>query len=98
MKKEEKEKKPNLPIGNIEVRTFMRKPMCPWCQEKGVHRWLIEEEHKILTSPSAGPPMASWVCSHCDFSVSLPPGAFPSYEHLEVHLQNPPGIKREGDN
>lgn len=98
MKKKEEEKQPSLPIGTIEVRTFMLKPMCPWCQKKGVHRWLVEEEHKILTNPNAGPPMASWVCDHCDFTVSLPPGAFPSFKHKEVTLESPSGVRRMGQN
>jgi hypothetical protein len=98
MKKKEEPKKPALPIGSVEVRTFMRKPMCPWCQEKGVHRWLVEVEHKILTGPATAPPLADWVCDHCDFSVSLPPGVFPSFEHREVHLEESMGIRRSGEN
>lgn len=87
--------KPVLPIGRIEIRTFMRSPMCPWCQEKNAKRWLRESQAMIAVD--VGPALSTWTCDYCDFSVTLPPGAFPSYDHEEVHLQPSNKIRQPGE-
>ena len=85
-KLEEKPDGPSVPIGSVEVRTFMHKPLCVKCKEKGVSRFLIESESAIATTP-LGDPGVSWWCDHCEHRITLPPGLFRMYEHQEIRLE-----------
>lgn len=75
-----------LTIGSVEIRTFMHKPLCSKCKEKGVNRFLTEHLGSVISTPQGEMPSSVWRCDHCKFEISLPPGAFPSFEHQEVRL------------
>ena len=75
---------PKFLVAEEEVRTFIQRPVCPACAKKGVKRYLIMEEGKVVLDNS--PPMAKWACDACQHTVNLPPGAFPSFEHRQVDI------------
>lgn len=77
---------PAVPVGMVEVRTFMHKPMCPKCKNKGVSRFLVQSKTELSVTP-IGDPGASWWCDHCDYSITLPLGMFPMFEHQEIRLE-----------
>ena len=86
------EKKPSsLPIGEVEIRSFMYRPLCPTCKDKDIKEWLIATEGQIATADNELP-MQVWVCEKCGFSVSLPPGAFPKFFHRELQVADPRNI------
>ena len=75
---------PKFLVAEEEVRTFIRRPVCAPCAKKGAKRYLIEEDAKIVLD-GAGE-MRKWVCDTCGFSINLPPGAFPSFEHRQTDI------------
>lgn len=85
MTKEKKE----LMIGEEEVRNFVRRPMCPDCAKLGAKRYCIEGKGQVVIGPQQQP-MTVWSCSHCDYYIPLPPGAFPSMGFQIVNLEGPP--------
>ena len=86
-KLDEKPDGPSVPVGSVEVRTFMHKPMCSWCQKKGVSRFLVQSETQLAITP-LGDPGVSWWCDHCDHRITLPPGVFPMFEQKEIRLED----------
>lgn len=85
----EEVKKPRLLIGEEEVRNFIRRPLCPDCAAKAAKRYLIESEGSVVVGPKQQP-MTVWACTHCNYTIPLPPGAFPSQGFKIVHLEGPP--------
>lgn len=83
---EEKPGGPSVPIGSVEVRTFMHKPLCAKCKDKGVSRFLVQSESALAVT-SLGDPAVTWWCDHCDHHISLPPGLFPMFEQQEIRLE-----------
>ena len=75
-------------IGEMEVRMFMSKPICAKCKrKKGTDHFLEEAEGQVVLGPKQIP-MATWTCRLCDYSVQLPPGAFPRLYPRAVSLDD----------
>jgi len=90
MAEEEKPNPTSLPIGKAELRTFVHRPICPVCQKTGTDEFLRATEgliDAISVAERNSQKMQVWVCGICDFSIQLPPGAFPKYEHKQVMLE-----------
>ena len=91
----EEAKKPRLLIGEEEVRNFVRRPLCVDCAGKGAKRYLIEGAGQVVVGPQQQP-MTVWSCTHCSFTIPLPPGAFPSQGYQIVSLSGPPELAPGG--
>ena len=83
------DEKKRLLIGEEEVRNFIRRPLCPDCAEIGAKRYCVEGEGQVVVGPQQQP-MTVWACTHCNYTVPLPSGAFPSMGFQIVELQGPP--------
>lgn len=82
-----------------EVRHFIRRPGCPDCMEKNQGReriYLQESSGQVLIGPQEQP-MTVWSCEHCDYSINLPPGAFPQPGFQVIRLEGPPRPEPDPD-
>jgi hypothetical protein len=79
-------------IGEEEVRVFIRRPACPDCADKGAKRYCEKGKGQVVVGPQEMA-MEVWACTHCNYSVPLPPGAYPSQGFQIIHLEGPPGPK-----
>ena len=47
----DKPDKPRLLIGEEEVRNYIRRPLCPDCNDLGAKRYLVEADAQVVVGP-----------------------------------------------
>ena len=82
------EPKTQLLIIEEEIRPMIRLPGCSKCAKLGIKQLLVEGEGKVVVGP-AQMEMSVWACPRCDYTVPLPPGAFPQHIFKIVKLHGP---------
>ena len=82
------DEKKRLLIGEEEVRNYIRRPLCPDCNDIGAKWYCAEVDGQVVVGPLQQP-MTVWGCTHCNYAIPLPPGAFPSMGFQVVTLEGP---------
>jgi hypothetical protein len=74
-----------------EIRPMIRLPGCSKCASLGIRQLLAESAGRVVVGPQQME-MAVWSCPRegCDYTVPLPPGAFPQhiFKIVKLHIPN----------